>query len=71
MNTPASVASTLQRLFSRPPNLALLFRPSVYPEPNPAPCPPVVPHADFMDTRPVIFRSEAFDEELLPTRGNA
>ena len=79
MNTPVSVTSTLQRLFSRQPYLTLRFWPSAYPEPEQeqehepesAPSTPVVPHADFMDTRPVIFRSEGFDEELLPTRGNA
>jgi len=77
MNTPASVTFTLQRLFSRPSSLALRFRPSAYPDPEPAPAAPVVPvgpvvpHVDFMDTRPVIFRSEGFDEELLPTRGTA
>jgi hypothetical protein len=71
MHTPASVTSTLQRLFSRQPNLSLLFRPSGYPEPDAATRLPAVPHADFMDTRPVIFRSEGFDDELLPTRGRA
>jgi len=71
MNTPASVTSTLQRLFWRPSSLTVRFRSSTYPDPDPAPVAPVVPHVDFMDTRPVIFRSEAFDEELLPTRGNA
>ena len=75
MNAPVSVTSTLQRLFSRQPYLTLRFWPSAYPEPEHEPAPPpsapVVPPSDFMDTRPVIFRSEAFDEELLPTRGNA
>lgn len=70
MHTPVSVTTTLQRLFSRPPSLSLLFRPSAYPD-APEPSEADLPHADFMDTRPVIFRSEGFDEELLPTRGRA
>jgi hypothetical protein len=67
MNLP--VTSTLQRLFARQPGLAMLFYPSGYPSaPDPE---PELMHADFMDTRPVIFRSEGFDDELLPTHATA
>ena len=59
-----TVTSTLQRIFSLNPNLALLFQPSGYP--TPAQRVPDALKLDFMDTRPVIFRSEAFDEDLLP-----
>jgi hypothetical protein len=67
MNLP--VTSTLQRLFSRQPGLAMLFQPSGYPMPSPQV--PEVLHADFMDTRPVIFRSEGFEEDLQPTHATA
>lgn len=59
-----TVTSTLQRLFSRQPNLALLFQPSGYPAETPAARVPEALQIDFMDTRPVIFRGEGFDEDL-------
>ena len=58
-----TVTSTLQRLFARQPQFAQLFQPSGYP--TPAPRRPESVQMDFMDTRPVIFRSEAPDEDLL------
>lgn len=57
------VPASLQRLLSRHPNVQLLFHPSGYP-PVVRRVPPPVLQADFMDTRPVVFRSEAFAEDL-------
>ena len=61
-----TVTSTLQRLFSLQPNLAMLFQPSGYP--TPASRVPEALKIDFMDTRPVIFRSESFDQDLVPAQ---
>lgn len=62
MNLP--VALTLQRLFALPHRRAQAFPGLRYPAPVGRV--PRVLQADFSDTRPVIFRSEAFAEDLLP-----
>lgn len=64
------VPASLQRLLSRHPSVQLLFHPSGYP-PVVRRVPPPVLQADFMDTRPVVFRSEAFPEDLQPQYAHA
>ena len=62
MNLPVTL--TLQRLFALPPRRARAFL--ALRHPAPVGRLPRVLQADFSDTRPVIFRSEAFAEDLLP-----
>jgi len=59
-----TVTSTLQRLFSLPPHLAMLFQPSG--GGTPASRVPASLQLDFLETRPLIFRSEAAKEDRQP-----
>lgn len=54
------VTLTLQRIFSRPPLMGAVHR-----KPPPLKAADERPrHLDFAETRPVVFRSEAFAEDL-------